>query len=127
MRGKWTIFISEALILFGFWHNASGAQDANDAKTTYALYCSGCHGKSGQGDGPLGSSLPVKPANHADGRTMNRLSDDFLREIISKGGGSVGKSPVMPAWGGQLKEKQIAELVAYIRSLAVPVDQSPHK
>lgn len=127
MAGKCTILILASLIWLGFCNVASAAQDMSDAKKTYAIYCSGCHGKSGQGDGPLGSSLPVKPANHADGATMNRLSDDFLREIISKGGGPVGKSPVMPAWGGQLQEKQIADLVAHIRSLAVPSTQPPRK
>jgi mono/diheme cytochrome c family protein len=51
---------------------------------------------------------------------MNKLNDKFLVDIISKGGGAVGKSTFMPAWGGALNEKQIREIVAYIRSIAVP-------
>ena len=115
-------FIPWAFFSQGLW-----AENASEGKKIYAIYCSGCHGKSGQGDGPLGSALPVKPANHTDGGTMNQLPDDFLREIISKGGGSVGKSSMMPAWGGQLQEKQIRDLVAYIRSLAVPPYSAPGK
>lgn len=86
----------------------------------YVVYCSGCHGESGKGDGPAARSLPIKPANHTDGAIMNQLSDRFLFDIISKGGSSMGKSPLMPAWGSQLKEKQIREVISHVRSLAVP-------
>jgi mono/diheme cytochrome c family protein len=51
---------------------------------------------------------------------MNRLPDKFLLEIISKGGQAAGKSPFMPAWGNQLREKQVRDVIAYIRSLADP-------
>ena len=51
---------------------------------------------------------------------MNQLSDKFLMEIISKGGSAVGKSRMMPAWGGQFKENQIRDIVAYVRSIADP-------
>jgi len=51
---------------------------------------------------------------------MNQLPDKELMEVISKGGAAVGKSPIMPAWGAQLKEKQIREIISHIRSLAVP-------
>ena len=51
---------------------------------------------------------------------MNPLSDQFLSEIIAKGGGAVGKSSFMPSWGASLNEKQIRDVVAYIRTLAIP-------
>lgn len=51
---------------------------------------------------------------------MNQLSDKFLLDIISKGGSAVGKSAMMPGWGGQLKENQLRDIVAYVRSIAVP-------
>ena len=50
---------------------------------------------------------------------MNLLSDQYLLDIITKGGASAKKSPVMPAWGN-LKEKQVREIIEYIRSLASP-------
>jgi mono/diheme cytochrome c family protein len=49
---------------------------------------------------------------------MNQYSDEHLITVISKGGASVGKSTQMPAWGAVLKETQIQEVVAYIRTLA---------
>lgn len=93
------------------------AQDKAEGRKYYVTYCSGCHGESGEGDGPAAESLPLKPANHTDGAVMRQLSDKFLFDIISKGGGAVGKSPFMPAWGNQLREKQIRDIVAHLRSL----------
>lgn len=96
------------------------AQAELPGKKIYATYCAGCHGDTGRGDGPAARSLPVKPADHTDGAVMNKFSDKFLSEIITKGGSAVGKSAFMPGWGSQLKEKQLQELLSYLRSLAKP-------
>jgi high-affinity iron transporter len=100
--------------------NPVEAQEKAEGKRIYVIYCSGCHGQMGKGDGPAASSLPVKPANHTDGAAMNQLSDKFLFDIISKGGSAAGKSPYMPAWGSQLKDKQVRDVISHIRGLAVP-------
>jgi mono/diheme cytochrome c family protein len=96
------------------------AQDKEEGKKFYVTYCSGCHGDSGKGDGPAAASLPVKPANHTDGNVMNKMSDKQLFEIISKGGQAAGKSSFMPGWGTTLREKQIQDIIAYLRSIANP-------
>lgn len=100
--------------------SAVWAQDQAEGKKLYVTYCATCHGESGKGDGSAGLSLPVRPADHTNGAVMNQLSDTFLMDIISKGGGAVGKSTFMPAWGGALNEKQIRDIVSYVRSIAVP-------
>lgn len=100
------------------------AQDQAEGKKLYVTYCATCHGEGGKGDGSAGLSLPVRPADHTNGAAMNQLSDDFLNNIISKGGGAVGKSTFMPAWGGALNERQIRDIVSYIRSIAVPPKQA---
>lgn len=97
-----------------------GAQNQAGGQKLYSTYCSGCHGDTGKGDGPAAGSLPVKPADHTDGKVMNQFTDKYLHEIISKGGTGVGKSSFMPAWGAQLNQKQVAEIVAYVRSIADP-------
>jgi mono/diheme cytochrome c family protein len=104
--------------------SAVWAQDQAEGKKLYVTYCATCHGEGGKGDGSAGLSLPVRPADHTNGAAMNKLSDDFLINIISKGGGAVGKSTFMPAWGGALNEKQILDIVLYIRSIAVPPKQA---
>jgi high-affinity iron transporter len=103
------------------------AQSVAEGKKLYAAYCSSCHGDTGKGDGPAARSLPAKPADHTSGATMNKLSDKFLIDIISKGGTAVGKSAFMPGWGGQLQEKQLLDLVAYVRSIANPSYKEPGK
>jgi mono/diheme cytochrome c family protein len=96
------------------------AQSATEGQKVYTTYCSSCHGDKGRGDGAAGKALPVKPADHTDGKLMNSFSDEFLISIISKGGAAVGKSSFMPAWGGVLKDDQLQDLLAYLRSIASP-------
>ncbi len=62
------------------------AQDRAEGRKTYLTYCSACHGESGKGDGLAAGSMAVKPTNHADGNIMNKLSDKYLSDVISKGG-----------------------------------------
>ena len=50
---------------------------------------------------------------------MNALSDEHLAKVIKEGGPAVKKSPIMPAQA-DLKDDQIANLVAFLRTLADP-------
>lgn len=93
------------------------AQEQSDGKRLYQTYCSGCHGPSGKGDGPVAKTLAVRPADHTRS-AMSKHTDQYLADIISKGGASVGRSAQMPAWGAVLKENQIQEIVGYIRVLS---------
>jgi len=117
---KKRIWLMAPMFMVFFFRQDLLAQDKAEGKRSYLIYCSGCHGESGKGDGPAGRSLPVKPANHADGTVMNQLSDKHLFDIIAKGGSTVEKSPFMPSWGSQLKEKQLRDIISHVRSLAVP-------
>ena len=102
----------------------ASAQNQADGKGLYTSYCSACHGDKGKGDGAAAKGLPAKPADHTNGAIMNQLSDKYLIDVISKGGSSVGKSAFMPAWGSALNDKQIRDLVAYIRSIAIPANKT---
>ena len=112
--------VVSGFFLFVLSMSTAWAQDAAEGKQLYISYCSTCHGDTGKGDGMVGRSLPVKPADHTNGTIMNPLSDQFLHDIIAKGGSAVGKSSFMPSWGSSLDEKQIRDLVAYLRSIADP-------
>lgn len=96
---------------------SSPATSARGGKD-YATYCSPCHGKSGNGDGPLAALLDPKPVRHNNAEYMNALSDQYLFSLIKDGGPAVGKSSLMASWRGILSEQQIRDLVAYLRSLA---------
>jgi mono/diheme cytochrome c family protein len=109
------------LLLMTLTASSGGAQqDPAEGKKLYTSYCASCHGDNGKGDGVAAGSLPVKPKDHTNGAVMNQFTDQSLAEVISKGGGAVGKSTFMPAWGASLNDKQVRDIVAYIRTLAVP-------
>jgi mono/diheme cytochrome c family protein len=96
------------------------AGDSATGRALYQQYCSTCHGAQGKGDGPAASALNPKPRDHTDGRYMNALSDAHLQQVISAGGAAVQRSPLMPAWQGILTPQQIDDVIAYLRTLAVP-------
>ena len=92
--------------------------DVSAGRDMYNLYCATCHGQSGKGDGPAGMALSPRPQDHTDPAYMGGLSDEYLYNVISKGGASVGKSPLMAPWGGVVNEQGLRDLVAYVRSLS---------
>ena len=94
--------------------------DTEQAIRIYRENCAPCHGESGKGDGVGARSLPVRPADHTNLEVMNARTDAFLRDVIAKGGNAMGLSSFMPAWQGIFKDKEIEDLVAYIRSLTLP-------
>jgi mono/diheme cytochrome c family protein len=96
------------------------AAEVSKGKALYQQYCSACHGKQGKGDGPAAAAMHPKPRNHSDGNYMNALSDDHLMKVVSEGGQAVNRSPLMPSWKGALNPQQIRDLIAYLRTLAVP-------
>ena len=115
--------IASLLLLFALSITGLGtatAQNQEEGKKIYVTYCTACHGEKGKGDGMAAQSLPVRPADHTSGAVMNPLTDKFLVDIISKGGSAVGKSSFMPAWGSSFNEKQIRDIVAYLRIIADP-------
>ena len=99
------------------------ADPAAGAKIS-AKHCAECHGETGKGDGEMlqkfktmGVVVP-DPVAWNDVAGMSEWTDEQLFQIIEKGGKGVGKSKMMPPWGDQLSKAEIADLVAYIRSLA---------
>ncbi len=86
----------------------------------YKIFCATCHGEEGCSAGPGAAGLDPQPAEHCDGNYMNPLSDDHLFKVIKEGGPAVGKSPLMAPWGGTLTDDQIRDVIAFVRSIAVP-------
>ena len=89
-----------------------------EAKQLFEQTCAICHGTGGKGDGPTSQSLDPKPADLTV--VVKDKSDAYLMKLITEGGPSVGKSPLMPAYKGIMSEKQIESVVQYVRRLAAP-------
>lgn len=93
---------------------AAGQTSAALGRADFRDNCASCHGKAGQGDGPLSSWL-VKPP--ADLRTIaqrngGRFEEDRLAELIdgrwSGDGGPHGWRD-MPVWGQVFKQRAMTQ------------------
>lgn len=91
--------------------------DPAKGKASYDQLCASCHGASGKGDGAAASALNPKPKDLVDKGYVKGLKDDYIKKIVKEGGPAVGKSPMMPPMGGSLKDADIENVIAYIRSL----------
>jgi len=103
----------------GTLHAAVGAGHVEAGATLYHERCSPCHGVDGKATTPMAQAMTPKPRDHTDGAYMNHLSDAHIATVIKHGGAAVGKSSLMPAQA-DLSAQQLADLVAFVRTLAVP-------
>lgn len=113
------VIVGTVMVLFLFVSYASAADVAAGQGIAHQK-CAGCHGGGGAGNGVMLQTLNLAtpPVAWTDKTAMAAYTDADLTKIISGGGVAVGKLPLMPAFKGQLSEAQIADVVAYIRSLA---------
>lgn len=96
----------------------AGAADKAPASSGQALYdrdCAQCHGATGKGDGEEAAYLSPLPQDFTAG-VLDKRSDDFLTEVIAKGGTAKKLSEAMPAFP-KLSQADLKNLVAYIRQL----------
>ena len=75
----------------------------------YRNYCQVCHGKAGDGDGPIIPKFPNPPS--LTSRRVMKLSSQELYDVISKGKGD------MPSHAGQVGEMDRWKLIHYIEKL----------
>ena len=118
---KWAIIVLIPVALFAHDLNApeEAAQRRNPVtkdvaaiergQKLYQQFCANCHGKNGQGDGPLAAALNPTPA-HLAARAGHHTDGDFAWKIANGRGG-------MPAFKSQLTENQIWELTHFIQGL----------
>ena len=95
--------------------DAAGKGDPAKGKEKYNQICASCHGPSGKGDGPAAAALDPKPRNLSDPKYVSTLSDEQIFKTVKEGGATVGKSPLMPAWGSVLSDSDIWNVIAYLR------------
>lgn len=116
---RWAIFLTtNGFLLFALLQVGWAAGNVAQGKATYQKLCVPCHGASGKGDGPASANLEVKPRNHTDRNAMSHLTDQNIFDVIKGGGLAVQKSHLMPPFAAALKDDQIWDVVAYVRSLS---------
>ncbi len=99
--------------------------NAREGRALYGHYCLNCHGEMGKGDGFNAYNLDPSPRSLADSTFQVQHSDSDLVTAIRSGGGAVGLSTGMPPWGRTLNERQIENVVIYLRTLAIAEPRQP--
>jgi cytochrome c oxidase subunit 2 len=100
---------------------AEGSMASSGQKLFQQLPCATCHKTDGTGRCPVLEGLFGKQVRLQDGRTVT-VDENYIRESIldPKAKIAAGYEPIMPNFTGLLSEEQIAQLVAYIKSIGGP-------
>jgi len=112
MKGFFSFFIILVFTLNLYGPEARAVRgDPKQGKKLYFKHCAVCHGPEGKGDGSLTFHPPVADLTSPD---TQHKSDYELWKIVHRG----GSNPVMKSWKWVLSEKDIVNVLAYVRSLA---------
>lgn len=84
----------------------------------FEKHCMECHGRTGDGRGPVGYYLAVEPADFLSIESRMK-SDSELISIIKDG----IRSDEMHGWEKILSDQDIHDVLSYIRTLAPPLPQ----
>jgi copper transport protein len=113
MKTRTSVWLASALIV-GLPAQFALAADGDPAKgkAVYEQSCAICHGAQGKGDGPAGLMMTPRPADFTSAKIKGKPDGELLKSIQD------GRPPTtMPAFKGQLSAQQIADVLAYTRSL----------
>ena len=117
--GQWTtislfgaVLIAASVLSIGESWAAQGKGSPEAGRKIYLESCQSCHGPTGKGDSDMAAYLTPPPANLASKATQAK-TDAQLRKIILEG--RLGTA--MSSYEGTFGEEQLADLIAYIRSL----------
>jgi mono/diheme cytochrome c family protein len=91
------------------WTGAGNFISPDNGQTLYTTYCLGCHGASGQGDGPGVANLPSgAPAAYA-----SDLPEAYIFWRIWEG----VEDAIMPPFNWMISESEIWDLTAFVQQM----------
>jgi mono/diheme cytochrome c family protein len=85
-------------------------------KEIYTTRCAVCHGDAGDGKGPAGLVLPLKPPDLGDKAGVAEMRDNYWFWRVSEGGlvePFKSKGSAMPPWKGELSVEDRWAVMAY--------------
>ncbi|MBV8083817.1 MAG: cytochrome c [Chloroflexi bacterium] len=104
--------VSMVSLALGRGGGALASADAAAGRSVYLANCAQCHGGAGDGHGLLGLTT-TPPATDLTSPRARQKADAQLLWVVRNGLGFTG----MPAYGSQLSETDLANVVAYVRVL----------
>ena len=111
------IFSFLLVLLSAFPLLAQPRGDANKGRELYMEKCVLCHGAAGAGwDWAKKVAEPPVPVPDL-AQVAPERSDQFLFDVVKSGGEAVGKTRFMPPFAFQLSDREVWDLVAFMRSL----------
>lgn len=87
-------------------------------KAVFEENCMECHGRAGDGSGPIGYFLAIRPADLLSVESRMK-TDSELFTIIKEG----IRFDEMHGWEHELSDQDIHDVLSYIRTLAPPRPQ----
>ena len=90
------------------------------AQQAFLAYCGMCHGPRGAGDGEVAAALKrssIIVPRLDDAARLAKIGREGVLRIVTEGGAHVGRSNVMPEWGGLVGAGLAGDLADYVMSL----------
>lgn len=88
-------------------------------KSVYDIYCTGCHGISGNGGGSVGHLLAPEPRDFTDGAWMSKQTENYLFAVITEG----KPNTAMPGFKDILTPAERAMVLRYLEYFSDPVER----
>ena len=118
---KIILFGISSIFLLMFAGGCALLEDENvgQGRKLFGYYCSSCHGEKGMGDGFNSLNLDPTPRDLTDSKEvyLGKQKNEDLFKVLTLGGGAIEKSTRMPLYKYTLSEKEIWQVIAFLRTL----------
>jgi mono/diheme cytochrome c family protein len=88
-------------------------------EAVYGTFCQVCHGRTGQGDGPIIPKFPNPPAYNSD--RVRALPEGRIFHVITRG------TALMPAYAAQISPEDRWKVIRYVQRLQAAPNQEARK